>query len=67
MAQLARRHDERIITRLEELAQREDVSASFLVQILNDLRDTAAEHGVIEAARHGYLRSLAGFAPVDQC
>ncbi|GAA5477887.1 HTH-type transcriptional regulator CymR [Haloferula helveola] len=38
MAQLARRHDGRTITRLEELAQREAVSANFLVQILNDLR-----------------------------
>jgi Rrf2 family protein len=38
LAQLARRHDGRTLTRLEELAQREDVSANFLVQILNDLR-----------------------------
>jgi Rrf2 family protein len=38
LAQLARRHDGRTFTRLEELAQREDVSANFLVQILNDLR-----------------------------
>ena len=38
LAKLARRHDGRTLTRLEELAQREDVSANFLVQILNDLR-----------------------------
>jgi Rrf2 family protein len=38
LAQLARRHDGRTLTRLEELAQREAVSANFLVQILNDLR-----------------------------
>jgi Rrf2 family transcriptional regulator, cysteine metabolism repressor len=38
LAQLARRHDGRTLTRLDELAQREAVSANFLVQILNDLR-----------------------------
>jgi Rrf2 family protein len=38
LAQLARRHDGRTLTRLEDLAQREAVSANFLVQILNDLR-----------------------------
>jgi Rrf2 family protein len=38
LAQLAKRHDGRTITRLEEIAQREAVSANFLVQILNDLR-----------------------------
>lgn len=38
MGQLAKRHDGRTITRLEELAQREAVSANFLVQILTDLR-----------------------------
>ena len=38
MAQLAKRFDGKSITRLEELAQREAVSANFLVQILNDLR-----------------------------
>ena len=38
LAQLAKRHDGRTITRLEELAQREAVSASFLAQILGDLR-----------------------------
>ena len=54
MAQLARRHPERTITRLDELAQREDVSSSFLVQILNDLR----RGGLIESKRGkagGYL------------
>lgn len=38
LAQLAKHHDGRTLTRLEELAQREAVSSSFLVQILNDLR-----------------------------
>lgn len=38
LTQLAKRYDGRTITRLEELAQREAVSANFLVQILNDLR-----------------------------
>jgi len=38
MAQLAKHHDGQTITRLEEIAQREAVSANFLVQILNDLR-----------------------------
>ncbi len=47
MAQLARRHDEQTITRLEELAQREAVSSNFLVQILNDLR----RGGLIESRR----------------
>lgn len=47
MAQLARRHDGRSITRLEELAQREAVSSNFLVQILNDLRRS----GLIESKR----------------
>lgn len=54
MAQLARRHPERTITRLDELAQREDVSSSFLVQILNDLR----RGGLIQSKRGkagGYL------------
>lgn len=38
MAQLAKHADGQTITRLEEIAQREAVSANFLVQILNDLR-----------------------------
>jgi Rrf2 family protein len=38
LTQLAKRYDGRTITRLEEIAQREAVSANFLVQILNDLR-----------------------------
>jgi Rrf2 family cysteine metabolism transcriptional repressor len=38
LSQLAKRHDKKSITRLDELAQREAVSANFLVQILNDLR-----------------------------
>jgi len=38
MAQLAKQDAAGTITRLEEIAQREAVSANFLVQILNDLR-----------------------------
>lgn len=54
LAQLAKRHDGRTITRLDELAQREGVSATFLVQILSDLRRA----GIIESRRGqsgGYL------------
>lgn len=54
MAQLAKRHDGRTLTRLEDLAQREAISANFLVQILNDLRRA----GLIESRRGmagGYL------------
>ena len=58
MAQLAKRHDGRTITRLDELAQRglvafpevpvpRAVSANFLVQILNDLRRA----GLVESRR----------------
>ena len=54
LVQLARRHDGKTLTRLEQLAQREAVSANFLVQILNDLRRA----GLIESRRGksgGYL------------
>jgi len=54
MTQLAKYHDGRTLTRLEELAQREAVSGNFLVQILNDLRRA----GLIESRRGkagGYL------------
>ena len=54
MAQLAKYHDGRTLTRLEDLAQREAVSANFLVQILNDLRRS----GLVESRRGkagGYL------------
>ncbi len=54
LVQLAKRHDGRTLTRLEELAQREAVSANFLVQILNDLRRA----GLVESRRGqagGYL------------
>jgi len=54
LAQLARHHDAATLTRLEQLAQREAVSANFLVQILNDLRRA----GLIESRRGksgGYL------------
>lgn len=58
LAQLAKHHDGRTLTRLEELAQREAVSANFLVQILNDLRRA----GLIESRRGktgGYLLARA--------
>jgi len=57
LAQLAKCADARQLTRLDDLAQREDVSANFLVQIMNDLRRA----GLIESRRGmsgGYL--LAG-------
>ena len=58
MVQLARRHDGQTLTRLDELAQREAVSANFLVQILNDLK----RDGLIESKRGkagGYLLARA--------
>jgi Rrf2 family transcriptional regulator, cysteine metabolism repressor len=61
MAQLAKYHDGRTLTRLEDLAQHEAVSANFLVQILNDLRRA----GLIESRRGkagGYLLAR----PADQ-
>jgi Rrf2 family protein len=54
LAQLAKHHGSHTVTRLDELAQREDVSANFLVQILNDLRRA----GLVESKRGkegGYL------------
>lgn len=54
LAQLAKHHDGRTLTRLEDLAQREAISANFLVQILNDLRRS----GLVESRRGkagGYL------------
>jgi Rrf2 family transcriptional regulator, cysteine metabolism repressor len=54
LAQLAKHHDGRTLTRLEDLAQREAVSGNFLVQILNDLRRA----GLIDSRRGktgGYL------------
>jgi Rrf2 family protein len=58
LVQLAKRHDGRTLTRLEDLAQREAVSGNFLVQILNDLRRA----GLIESRRGqagGYLLARA--------
>ncbi len=58
MSQLARHHDGQTLTRLDELAQREAVSANFLVQILNDLK----RDGLIESKRGkagGYLLARA--------
>ena len=57
LAQLAKCAGAGQLTRLDDLAQREDVSANFLVQILNDLRRA----GLIESRRGmsgGYI--LAG-------
>jgi Rrf2 family protein len=54
MTQLAKHHDGRTLTRLDDLAQREDISRSFLLQILNDLRRA----GLIDSCRGaagGYL------------
>jgi Rrf2 family transcriptional regulator, cysteine metabolism repressor len=56
LAQLAKAYDGKTLTRLDELAQREAVSANFLVQILNDLRRA----GIIDSRRGthgGYLLS----------
>ena len=58
MVQLARHYDGQTLTRLDELAQREDVSANFLVQILNDLK----RGGLINSKRGkagGYLLQTA--------
>lgn len=54
LAQLARRHDGQTLTRLDDLAQREAVSANFLVQILNDLR-RAGLVGSRRGSAGGYL------------
>ncbi len=54
LTQLAKHHDGRTLTRLDDLAQREAISKSFLLQILNDLRRA----GLIESCRGaagGYL------------
>jgi Rrf2 family protein len=59
LAQLAKHHDGRTLTRLEDLAQREAVSANFLVQILNDLRRA----GLIESRRGQSGGYLLGRAP----
>ena len=61
MAQLAKYHDGRTLTRLDDLAQREAVSGNFLVQILNDLRRA----GLIDSRRGkagGYLLARAANA-----
>jgi Rrf2 family protein len=54
LTQLAKHHDGRTLTRLDDLAQREDISRSFLLQILSDLRRA----GLIDSCRGaagGYL------------
>jgi Rrf2 family protein len=56
LVQLAKSYDGKTLTRLDELAQREAVSANFLVQILNDLRRS----GLIDSRRGangGYILS----------
>jgi len=58
LAQLAKCYDAKTITRLDEIAQREDVSANFLVQILNELRNS----GIITSKRGkmgGYILAKA--------
>ena len=59
LTQLAKHHDGRTLTRLEDLAQREAVSGNFLVQILNDLRRA----GLIESRRGKAGGYLLGRAP----
>ena len=57
LVQLARQYEVKTLTRLEQLAKREAVSANFLVQILNDLRRA----GLIESRRGksgGYLLAM---------
>lgn len=57
MVQLARQYDRQHLTQLDELAQREGVSANFLVQILNDLK----RGGLISSKRGktgGYLLQI---------
>ena len=39
MVQLAQHHDGQTLIQLDDIAQREAVSANFLVQILNDLKN----------------------------
>ena len=56
MTQLAKHADGKTITRLDEIAKREAISANFLVQILNDLRRS----GLVTSKRGkfgGYLLS----------
>ncbi len=58
LSQLAKAYDGKTLTRLDQLAQREAVSANFLVQILNDLR----RGGLVESRRGasgGYMLSRA--------
>jgi Rrf2 family protein len=59
LAQLAKHHDGRTLTRLDDLAQREAVSGNFLVQILNDLRRA----GLIDSRRGKSGGYLLGRAP----
>ena len=55
---LARHYDGATVVKLEDIAQQEDISASFLVQILNELKRS----GLVESKRGkagGYLLSKA--------
>lgn len=61
MLQLAKHADGHTITRLDEIAQREDVSANFLVQILNDLRNA----DVIQSKRGKFGGYLLTKSPED--
>lgn len=61
MLQLAKHADGHTITRLDEIAQREDVSSNFLVQILNDLRNA----DVIQSKRGKFGGYLLARAPED--
>ncbi len=61
MVQLAKRHDGKTLTRLDELAQREAVSGNFLVQILNDLK----RDGLVDSRRGKAGGYLLGRSPVN--
>ncbi|GAA5480881.1 HTH-type transcriptional regulator CymR [Haloferula sargassicola] len=61
MVQLAKRHDGKTLTRLDELAQREAVSSNFLVQILNDLK----RDGLVDSRRGKAGGYLLGRSPVN--
>lgn len=55
---LARHYDGSTVVKLEDIAQREDISSSFLVQILNELKRS----GIVVSKRGkagGYVLALA--------
>ncbi len=54
---LAKHYDGSTVVKLEDIAQREDISSSFLVQILNDLKRS----GIVSSKRGkagGYVLAL---------